>query len=125
MNNYERMSSCPSFINCNTPICPLDIEQDLRIRLPNEEKCKANKFTRLKLGKDLPKLGFTNQEYSGGVVCHGSREALIHAIFLKFPTLKKNKKIKRGLASDKKKSLLAALSKACAPLKIEVVSTKE
>lgn len=37
--NIENMKSCPKFDNCNYPICPLDKDAKLRVKLPSESTC--------------------------------------------------------------------------------------
>ncbi len=60
---------CPSFLKCSAPRCPLDPEIADRIRYPEEEKCKANKPTRTKIGSKYPELlkyqGLTSREWLG------------------------------------------------------------
>ena len=40
--------SCPRFISCSIPRCPLDIESDLRVELKEDPKCKMWRYS---LGK--------------------------------------------------------------------------
>jgi len=66
----QPMCECPSFNVCSAPKCPLDPNIDLRSRrLPDEDKCKAQKPTRLKIGKKylqlLPYKGLTKKEWAG------------------------------------------------------------
>ena len=60
---------CPSFISCSCNKCPLDPNADDKIALPGEEKCKAHKPTRRRIGEKyqsvLPRKGLTLREYSG------------------------------------------------------------
>ena len=60
---------CPSFINCSCNICPLDPLVGQRTSLPGEEKCKAYKPTRFKIGSKYPELlpfqGLTSREFNG------------------------------------------------------------
>lgn len=60
---------CPRFDNCGAPKCPLDPEMMSRNRYPGEEKCKAQKPTRYKIGKKYPELlkyqGLTTKEWLG------------------------------------------------------------
>ena len=60
---------CPSFNSCSSPKCPLDPDVNDRIRYPDEMKCKANKSTRVKIGKEyaevLPYQGLTGKEWHG------------------------------------------------------------
>ena len=67
MMPYEE---CPSFNTCSAPKCPLDPDIDSRVRrLEGEEKCKAQKPTRIKIGEKYPNLlpygGLTKREWSG------------------------------------------------------------
>ena len=62
---------CPKFDDCSAPKCPLDPYQSVRShRLEGEEKCTAQKRTRLRIAKnyDMDLLsygGLTGQEHSG------------------------------------------------------------
>jgi len=61
IENNQRMEKCPRFINCNTPICPLDKEAQIRIRYPEDDICiycrqKKQKGIRLSMPKELRKL---------------------------------------------------------------------
>jgi len=60
---------CPSFIRCSAPLCPLDPDIAIRIKLSDEEKCRANKPTRIRIGSKYPELlpfqGFTKREFLG------------------------------------------------------------
>lgn len=95
--NDIRMSSCPKFINCNAPKCPLDEFQSNRINLPEDDRCTLSKKKRLMLGDDLPKNGLKGQEYTAIIGCYGSIEAYKKAILSKFPLLNK---IKTDLPSN-------------------------
>lgn len=64
------MEECPQFNYCSAPLCPLDPDIDLRSRrYPEEDKCKAQKPTRIKIGlkhsQVLPRYGLTKREYNG------------------------------------------------------------
>ena len=63
------MEECPSFNACGAPRCPLDPDYSIRIRYPEEDKCRAHKPTRnriaLKYPELLPNKGFTPKEASG------------------------------------------------------------
>lgn len=67
---------CPRFEVCSAPKCPLDLEYELRSqRLQGEEVCKAQKRTRLAIGKLHPELkysGLTSREYHGKIRFGGS-----------------------------------------------------
>ena len=58
---------CPQFNTCSCNVCPLDPDMDEKFTLPGEEKCKAHKPTRLKIGTKygLPKKGLRGREFSG------------------------------------------------------------
>ena len=60
---------CPSYDMCSAPVCPLDSNQHIMQRYPEEEKCKANKPTRIKIGSKFPELlphqGLTSREWLG------------------------------------------------------------
>ena len=60
---------CPSFDACSCNKCPLDPDIYTRISEPNDEKCKAHKPTRHKIGLKYPELlpykGFTKREFNG------------------------------------------------------------
>jgi len=60
---------CPSFDSCSAPLCPLDPDIDKRIRYPDEDKCKAHKTTRERIGRKYPELlpyqGLTKREWAG------------------------------------------------------------
>ena len=62
-------SECPSFLKCSCNKCPLDPDMSDKIRYPDEEKCKANKPTRVKIGEKYPNLlpykGLTSREWHG------------------------------------------------------------
>lgn len=42
---------CPSFDSCNAPICPLDVNKDLRVKLDGEVECTAPLEIRLIIAK--------------------------------------------------------------------------
>ena len=60
---------CPNFNTCNAPKCPLDPDINTRIKYADEDKCKAQKKTRIAVAKKhpnvLPYNGLTGQEYNG------------------------------------------------------------
>ena len=66
MEPYEE---CPSFIRCNCNVCPLDPDQDEKNKIPEDEKCRAEKPTRMRIGEKyahlLPMKGLTSREYAG------------------------------------------------------------
>lgn len=57
---------CPRFERCSVPICPLDLFQDERDRLPCEPKCTLGKKRRFLIGREtsLPRKGLTSREWS-------------------------------------------------------------
>lgn len=63
------MELCPNFNVCSANICPLDPDVKERAYVPNEEKCRAKKPTRLKIAENflelLPFKGFTAREWAG------------------------------------------------------------
>ena len=72
---------CPSFIKCACNNCPLDPEASAvggkeHFRLKNEEKCRAYKPTRKKIGQKYPEMlkyqGLTAKEYIGKRLSEGS-----------------------------------------------------
>lgn len=68
-NDLMPYQECPSFIRCSAPLCPLDPDIKSRVKLPNEEKCRANKPTRMKIGSKYPELlpygGLTKRQFLG------------------------------------------------------------
>lgn len=62
-------AECPHFKKCSCNICPLDPFSFEKDRLPDEEKCKAYKPTRFKIGSKYPNLlkyqGLTKREWLG------------------------------------------------------------
>lgn len=62
-------NECPSFNHCNCNICPLDPESDEKSHLSGDEKCKAEKPTRFRIGQKysnlLPYQGLTKREWVG------------------------------------------------------------
>ena len=60
---------CPSFNECSCNKCPLDPDLSERVVLKGEDKCKAQKPTRERIGKkhpnSLPYKGLTKREYDG------------------------------------------------------------
>ena len=60
---------CPSFNVCSAPKCPLDPDISLRNKLSGEDKCTAQKPTRIRIGLKHPQLlqfkGLTKREYNG------------------------------------------------------------
>jgi hypothetical protein len=36
------MKRCPKYQSCNAPLCPLDEQKDLRVRLNGEDSCPYN-----------------------------------------------------------------------------------
>ena len=70
MTNKMPYEDCPSFNACSAPRCPLDPDISIRVgTLPGEEKCRAHKPTREKIGKQYPALlpygGLTKREFNG------------------------------------------------------------
>jgi hypothetical protein len=63
------MRECPSFDYCSAPRCPLDPDIDDRISLKGEDKCKAQKPTRMKIAEKYPNLlpykGLFKKQYVG------------------------------------------------------------
>jgi hypothetical protein len=81
MGNSEVLpfKECPSFDTCSAPKCPLDPDIELRTdRLSGEEKCKAHKPTRMKIGAKYPDLlpygGLTGREFKGKMAWEGKSE---------------------------------------------------
>ena len=72
--NTDRMQACPSFERCAAPKCPLDELYDLRVKYPDDEKCVAERPTRLKLGADLPHKGLFPREWAGIIRFYSSWE---------------------------------------------------
>jgi len=62
----EIMRRCPRWNKCSVPICPLDLNQSARVKLPGEEKCTLAKSIRTRIGRDtsLPMQGMTSREWS-------------------------------------------------------------
>lgn len=66
MKAEYRMRACPSFIDCNAPVCPLEtVYPSGRVRLAGESECVATKRTRYKLGKGLKFHGLFAREFQG------------------------------------------------------------
>ncbi len=61
---YQSMKQCPRFDGCSAPICPLDPYQDERAYIADEPKCRLSRRVRLRLGRKLPRLGYTKMEWS-------------------------------------------------------------
>lgn len=65
---------CPSFEVCSSQKCPLDPYMETRIQTLEDEKCKAHKPTRFRIGSKYPELlkfqGLTPNEW------HGKQRAL-------------------------------------------------
>ena len=81
--NDKIMQMCPSFDNCNSPICSLDRYNKRRTRLPNEPKCVATKRTRLGIGIkfNLKNFGLTAKEVSSINKFYPNLESYIRAKF--------------------------------------------
>ena len=66
MQPYQK---CPSFNVCSCNICPLDPDWKDKNRLPEDDKCTAQKPTRTRIGEKyaqvLPMKGLTGKEYGG------------------------------------------------------------
>ena len=62
----EIMKQCPRFDRCSVPVCPLDLDQEHRIRLPGEPKCRLGKSARFRIGQNtnLQFQGLTKREWS-------------------------------------------------------------
>ena len=63
---------CPSFERCSCNNCPLDpdasvVGGEYRFGLPGEDKCRAYKPTRIRIGSKYPHIlkykGLTSREY--------------------------------------------------------------
>lgn len=74
MLNRMPYHECPSFERCSSNNCPLDPAASIiggkeHFNLKNEEKCKAHKPTRIKVGSKYPELlkyqGLTSREAIG------------------------------------------------------------
>lgn len=59
------MQDCRKYDWCSCPMCPLDLEQELRVALSGEPKCRLLKAERFKLGEGLPRHGLTKKEWAG------------------------------------------------------------
>ena len=75
----QPMYECPQFNHCSAPRCPLDPDIDLRSqRYPEEDKCKAQKPTRVRIGlkhsEVLPHKGLTKKEYNGLKNAHNAED---------------------------------------------------
>jgi len=61
-------AECPNFNKCNCNKCPLDPGIEERIKLPDDEKCRAEKSTRMRIGAKYPQLlkyqGLTKKEWT-------------------------------------------------------------
>ncbi len=62
--SVEIMKRCPRFARCSVPICPIDLLQEHRTRLPGEPKSTLAKSVRHRIGKGtpLPRQGLTRRE---------------------------------------------------------------
>ena len=62
----EIMKRCPRFARCSVPICPIDLLQKHRTRLPGEPKCTLGRSARLRVGRNanLPLQGLTKREWA-------------------------------------------------------------
>ena len=60
------MELCERFESCSVPICPLDLLQDVRDRLPGEPRCQRSKAKRIRIaqGSELPRKGRTEAEWA-------------------------------------------------------------
>ncbi len=69
MSKTFPMYECPSFNVCSAPLCPLDPDRDERVSSKGEDKCRANRPTRERIGEKhanlLPYKGLTKREYDG------------------------------------------------------------
>jgi len=78
MKIFYPYHECPSLLKCNAPKCLLDPDINLRNRYPNEEKCRAEKPTRFKIGSKYPELlpyqGLTKKEWLGKNMSEGERD---------------------------------------------------
>jgi len=61
-NKYKAMYRCPRYNFCNAPICPLDPDYKLRVKLKGEDTCKMEKSVRVRLGEALPNKGKKPEE---------------------------------------------------------------
>lgn len=90
---------CPSFNACSAPKCPLDPEIESRTSYPDEEKCRAEKPTRYKIGSKYPKAlpcqGLTKREWAGKNMSDGERDRR-RQLFL-HSSLKRQKPLKKGI----------------------------
>jgi len=61
------MKQCPRFARCSVPICPLDLQQDLRYKMRGEPRCTLSKSKRQKIGAGtaLERQGLTKSEWAG------------------------------------------------------------
>ncbi len=71
--NVKIMRKCPRFQFCNAPKCPLDYFRKERVELAGDDKCKAPKSIRKKIGKGtkLQYQGMTPREWAGMIVWKG------------------------------------------------------
>lgn len=72
MQPYEE---CPSFDRCSCNACPLDPDINKRISCSEDERCKANESTRVKIGSKymnvLTYQGLTKRKFNARKVWHG------------------------------------------------------
>lgn len=71
--------NCPSFDRCSCNRCPLDPDFESKLRYPDEEKCRAEKPTRYRIGSEYPELpyqGLSKREWTGKNMPQGERDRL-------------------------------------------------
>jgi len=63
--------ACPRFKGCSVNVCPLDPEQHLRNKLPDEPDCSLAKADRVRVAERFPGVlhlgGLTPREHAGAL----------------------------------------------------------
>ncbi|EKE00320.1 MAG: hypothetical protein ACD_22C00047G0006 [uncultured bacterium] len=65
IQNIKTLKSCPRFMRCNVPICPLDECMKMRVYVEGDPRCTLSKSRRKHLGHGLPWRGLFPKELSG------------------------------------------------------------
>ena len=52
--NIENMKKCPRFEECSIPLCPLDMEMDKRVEMPEDAQCPLRRI--ITIGKHKKRI---------------------------------------------------------------------
>jgi len=92
------LSECPQFESCSCNVCPLDPDQGLRLKLPEDDPCTAQRGSREKIAARYPGAlalgGLTPRE-----IIHDKRSRREKAKWLAMPEAKRRAFLKTSFGA--------------------------